>query len=368
MTLLKNIGFLRCPITKQNLSPISDQSFQELNNSIRNKSVFYYDGRIVEDELESAFINEDNSLVYMVRSGIIWMLSNFAIINDKEKIKIDSEKNFFKNAVKDFYDDIGWKQESDKSFKDAKLFEDLRDVSQTYISNCRLRTNRYIPNSGKYLLDVASGPIQYKEYLTYSENYDYRICIDISFRALLQAKEKLGEKGIYILGDVTNLPIRNNSIDTVVSLHTIYHIPKDLQGKAIEEIYRVLNPGSNAVIVYSWGWNSVLMNISIFPVQVFRALKRIFRIIKWQLITSKIIDSAPGLYFHAYNYKWLKNQNFPFKIELKVWRSLHTHFLKFWIHKYLFGKEILRLIWKLEEKYPEFFGRIGSFPIFIIKK
>jgi len=368
MTLLKNIDFLKCPITKQNLSMISDQSLEDLNNSIRNKSIFYYDGRVVEDLLKSAFINEDQSVVYMVKSGIIWMLNNFAIIVDIEKINVDTGKNFYKDAVKDFYDDIGWQQESDKHFKDARLFEDLRDVSRTYIKNCRLRTNKYISNSGKYLLDVASGPIQYEEYLTYSENYDYRVCVDISFRALLQAKDKLGEKGIYILGDVTNLPIRDNLIDTVISLHTIYHVPKDLQAAAIKEIYRVQKPGSNAVIIYSWGWNSILMNILIFPVQVFRALKRIFRIIKRQLIKSKIIDTAPGLYFYSHNYKWFKQQNFPFAIELKVWRSLHTHFLKFWIHKFLFGRIILNLIWNLEEKYPWFFGRTGSFPMFIIKK
>lgn len=151
-----------------------------------------------------------------------------------------------------------------------------------------------------------------------------------------------------------------------IILHTIYHVPKDSQALAMREIYRVLMSGSNAVIVYSWGWNS--MNILIFPVQVYRAFIRMFRIIRRQLIKSKIIDSTPGLYYHSHTYKWLKNQNFPFKIEVKVWRSLHIHFLKFWIHKYLGGKIILNLIWKLEEKYPEFFSRTGTFPMFIIKK
>jgi len=365
---LQNIDFLKCPVTNQSLSLISDNSLEELNNSIKNKNVSFYDGVRVDEHIEAAFVNEDESLIYMVRSGIICALADFAIINDRDKVSIDPEKNFYKNAVKDFYNDIGWKQEPDENFTDAKLFEDLREVSQTYIKNCRLRINKYIPGKGKYLLDVASGPIQYGEYLTFSQNYNYRVCIDISFRALLQAKAKLGEKGIYILGDVTNLPVKDNAMDTVVSLHTIYHVPKDLQGAAIKEIYRVLMPGSNAVIIYSWGWNSILMNIFIFPIQAYRALKRIFRIIRRQLIKNKLIDSAPGLYFYSHSFRWLKNQNFPFTIELKVWRSLHTNFLKLWIHKYLVGKKILSMIWNLEEKYPWFLGKTGTYPMFIIKK
>ena len=80
MTLPVNIDFLRCPITSHNLSLISNQLLEEINISIKNKNVFYYDGRILEDQLEFAFINEDRLLAYMLRSGIIWLMSNFAII------------------------------------------------------------------------------------------------------------------------------------------------------------------------------------------------------------------------------------------------------------------------------------------------
>ena len=34
------------------------------------------------------------------------------------------------------------------------------------------------------------------------------------------------------LADVTNLPLKNDIVDAVVSLHTIYHVPKDEQRKA----------------------------------------------------------------------------------------------------------------------------------------
>jgi SAM-dependent methyltransferase/uncharacterized protein YbaR (Trm112 family) len=368
MAPAEDLNFLRCPVTKQDLKPVSNEMISEINKDIKNKKYFYYDGRAVEDVIESGFFNKDLSLLYPVKDEIIFLLNNFAIVIKKENLPDNTKANFYKDAVMNFYDDIGWKKEPDKNFTDARLFEDLRDVSESYIKDCRLRIKKYIPESGKYILDVASGPVQYEEYLTFSENYKYRICVDISYRALQQAREKIGEKGIFILGDITNLPVRDNTIDAVISLHTIYHVPKDLQAEAIREIHRILIPGSKAVIVYSWGWNSVLMNVTIFPVQVYRAFSRIFRVIRRQMIKNKIIDSTPGLYYHSHNYKWIKDQNFPFEIELKSWRSLHTHFLKFWIHKPFLGKKILNFFWKLEEKYPELMGKIGTFPMFIIKK
>ena len=63
---------------------------------------------------------------------------------------------------------------------DAELFEDLRLVSKEYISNCRKKINTFIPNKGVNILDFASGPIQYEEYMSYSKNYKVRHCVDFS--------------------------------------------------------------------------------------------------------------------------------------------------------------------------------------------
>ena len=42
--------------------------------------------------------------------------------------------------------------------------------------------NDFLPEKGKDILDFASGPIQYKEYLTYSKNFKKRHCVDFSRR------------------------------------------------------------------------------------------------------------------------------------------------------------------------------------------
>ena len=91
--------------------------------------------------------------------------------------------------INKFYNKYGWKKYN-KIFKDAQLFEDLRDNSSEYVKKCRLRLNNYIPKRGKNLLDFASGPIQYKEYLSYSKNFRYRHCVDFSKDAITVAKKK----------------------------------------------------------------------------------------------------------------------------------------------------------------------------------
>jgi SAM-dependent methyltransferase len=192
--------------------------------------------------------------------------------------------------------------------------------------------------------------------------------MDISFQALLQARKKLGDSGIYILADMTEIPIQDDAIDAAISLHTVYHIHRDLQEKAIRELHRVIRPGSKAVIVYSWGWHSLFMNIAILPLRVVRAIRRIIRILTRNLVRRRIIKKSAGLYFYTHNRKWLVKQNLPFRVEIRVWRSLHTDFLKLYAHRALFGKRLLRWIWNLEEKYPRTMGRIGAFPMFILHK
>src|SRR5690606_10436432 len=112
-----------------------------------------------------------------------------------------------------------------------------------------LRVNRHIKPGGRYLLDAGSGPVQWPEYLTYSESYRFRICLDISMIALKEARQRLGENGLYVVADITNLPFASNVFDGVVSLHTLHHLTLADQKIAYFDIHRVLLPEAAAVVV-----------------------------------------------------------------------------------------------------------------------
>jgi SAM-dependent methyltransferase len=164
--------------------------------------------------------------------------------------------NTIKKDVQEFYDNIGW-DKSDDGFSDASIYEDLRPVAAEYIQRCHQRVKQHLPDSGRYLLDVASGPVQYDDYV--------------------EARRRLGDKGLYVVADIANLPFADNTFDGVVSLHTIYHVPAAEQEKAFNEIHRVLAPERPAVVVYSWGARSPLMLLSLMPFQVWNWLSRRIR-------------------------------------------------------------------------------------------
>ena len=105
-----------------------------------------------------------------------------------------------KQKVREFYDEIGWSKESSGYYQNAR-YEDLRPVSAEYIHKCHMRITPYFEKGGKYLLDVGCGPIQYKEYLTYSEHFEKRVCADISLTALKEARNRIGSEPAVFLRD-----------------------------------------------------------------------------------------------------------------------------------------------------------------------
>jgi ubiquinone/menaquinone biosynthesis C-methylase UbiE len=75
------------------------------------------------------------------------------------------------------------------------------------------------------MLDAGSGPIQYPEYLEFSKGYQRRVCADISFVALQEARKRIGDHGLYVVCDIANLPFKSAAFEGMVSLHTIHHLP-----------------------------------------------------------------------------------------------------------------------------------------------
>ncbi len=152
---------------------------------------------------------------------------------------IDSE---IKRQVREFYDQVGWQEVSEGLYQNAH-YEDLRPVSREYIHRCHLRILRHLNPNGRLILDAGSGPIQYPEYLEYSRGYHYRVCADISMVALQEARKRIGERGLFVVADIANLPFKPECFDAVISLHAIHHMPPEEHKRAFQELYRLLKPG-----------------------------------------------------------------------------------------------------------------------------
>ncbi|MGH7900145.1 MAG: hypothetical protein ACRENZ_00240, partial [Thermodesulfobacteriota bacterium] len=202
-------SILRCPITKGELREMNMNEIKEANSCISKGELFHFDGTPVKRGINAGFVSLDGRFAYPIEEDIVIMLESLAIILNKnvtDRIYGDGLRKMKKNVM-DFYDQVGWQKGGEEVFVDTLKHYDLRPVSKEYLHKCHLRVSRHIEPSGKYFLDVASGPITHPEYLIYSTGFHIRICVDLSFLALREAKRKLGDKGIYILADITNLPL-----------------------------------------------------------------------------------------------------------------------------------------------------------------
>ena len=367
----EHLPILRCPLSKQSLRELEMWETDELNSCIAKRGCLHHDGTRVLKSLESGVISLDGKFIYRVQEGILCMLPDHAILrpNDFSKHEGKTGMPTSRQEVQEFYDRIGWKKVDEETYSDASQFEDLRAVSSDYISNCHRRVTRYIQKSGRYILDAASGPIQYEEYLAYSKHYDFRICVDISLLALKEASGRIGQKGLFIQANITNLPLAENCVDAVVSLHTIYHVPSEEQFLAFQELHRVLKPGATAVIVYSWGWRSPLMTFMLLPFAVLRWPLRLFRLLRARLTKPAGTTNEPTLYFFYHRRKRLEVELRKFcDFDLVVWRSVNILFLRVYCHSWLFGRQLLSLFFSLEETFPRFLGKLGAYPLIVMHK
>ncbi len=269
-----------------------------------------------------------------------------------------------KQQVREFYDQIGWSQVGEGLYQNAR-YEDLRPVSRDYIHRCHLRVNCHLYQTGDFLLDAGSGPVQWPEYLTYSENYRYRLCVDISITALKEAREKLGERGLYVVADIANLPFRSEVFDGEVSMHAIHHLPLSEHRRAYLELYRVLKFERSAVVVNGWH-NPLLMRMAEPFIQLGRLLSGRGLKRKKDWLDE---DDQAGTFVEKLTPAWLK-QELKYTVPYKIypWRSLSPRFMRWFVRPQLNGKDFLRFVFWLEERFPRFFGRYGQYPMIVIRK
>ncbi len=316
-----------------------------------------------------------------------------------------------KQRVRNFYDRVGWQTVAGGDgqgirYQNAR-YEALRPVSRESIHRCHWRVKRFLKPSGRYLLDAGSGPVQYAEYLTYSEAYQRRVCVDISIVALQEARRRIGEHGLFVVADVANLPFAADPFDGVVSLHTLHHLPLNEQASAYAELYRVLRPGSSAVVVNGWT-DSLLMRRMGWLVRVMERACGIAAGIMGRLGrkgaaqnaasaksaasaqeadgTQSVPETAPtrgvgaraarvreeepkGTFINKLDAGWLEqNIGGKMRYEIYPWRSVSVRFLRAVIHEVSGGRLWLRLLFWLEERFPRFFAEKGQYPMVIIRK
>ena len=269
--------------------------------------------------------------------------------------------NDVKRQVREFYNQVGWQEISEGLYQNAR-YEDLRPITQEYIHRCHMRVSRYLAASGRFLLDAGSGPIQYPEYLEYSRNYQKRVCADISLTALQAARQRIADKGLFVVADVSKLPFADEVFDAVVSLHTIHHLPEGDHVPAYMELHRVLAPERSAAVVNGWDSSPLMDSMDRLKSRIKGRSGRVVE-------SSTAIEKQAGTHVVKHDAAWLRNAlDGKFNYKIRVWRTASTNVLRFFIREKWFGRQWLRLLFWLEERFPRFFGERGLYPLIVIQK
>ncbi|BAJ62667.1 class I SAM-dependent methyltransferase [Anaerolinea thermophila] len=275
-----------------------------------------------------------------------------------------------RQQVRSFYDQIGWQKEADGLYQNAR-YEDLRPVSAEYIHRCHLRVKRHLAPEGRYLLDAGSGPVQYPEYLTYSEGYQYRVCADLSIVALQEARRRLGEHALCVVADVAHLPFAPEAFDGVVSLHTLHHLPLEEQPNAYNELFRVLKSGKKGVVVNGWTDSPLMRRWAPLVALAERLGTWVARLRSRAVAAEKktSVSQPTGTFVRKLDAAWLREHlqgKIPY--EIYVWRSVSVRWLRALVHSITGGKVWLKLLYWLEERNPRWYGENGQYPLIVISK
>lgn len=278
-----------------------------------------------------------------------------------------------KQEVGRFYDQIGWQQEGEDGLYQNAQYEDLRPVAADYIARGHARVAENLDPTGEYLLDAGSGPVQYQAYLAYSKGYKRRVCLDLSFVAVSEARKRLGEHGLYVVADVTQLPFKREVFDGIVSLHTIHHVPVSEKAACYQGLYACLKPGRRMVTVD--GWHELgLGKVMHVLIRLAERRKRSQAAQPKQeaaaaASTPVKADKPAGTFVIKNSAGWFKQALggvLPFQI--KSWRSVSVHFLRSVIPDNARGKRWLRWLSRLEDRFPRFFGENGQYPLIAFQK
>ena len=148
--------------------------------------------------------------------------------------------------------------------------------------------------------------------------------------------------------DLFKINFPSNYFDCVISLHTIYHINKNKQEKAVRKLLKFVKKGKPVIIVYS-NPNTIINKIKKF-------------------IGFKKKRNNNEIYFYTFSKNWWKRFEDEAEVKIKCWRSFAAQHQKILFPNNVFGKFALSILYKLENLFPKFFSKYFQYQTIILTK
>ncbi|MGH9691519.1 MAG: class I SAM-dependent methyltransferase [Candidatus Acidiferrales bacterium] len=117
---------------------------------------------------------------------------------------------------------------------------------------------RFSEHTGKFVLEIGCGIGV--DALEWSRAGNRMVCVDYNLPSVEITRARFqdaGASGTFINDDAENLPFADNTFDLIYSFGVLHHTPGT--EKAIQEVYRCLKPGGQAIIMLYYKWSAMTL-------------------------------------------------------------------------------------------------------------
>ncbi|MFN3268524.1 MAG: class I SAM-dependent methyltransferase [Zestosphaera sp.] len=141
------------------------------------------------------------------------------------------------------------------------------EISESYWRRPWEIVGKVLSNSVRWFADLGSGPGQNSRYLATVNDLVKGVLVDISinmiYRALRETPEPLQHRLYPVLADMRELPIRTDSVDSLLLISALHHVvPRADRLRTLRECRRILKSnGLLLVIVWARWQKSLLMDV-----------------------------------------------------------------------------------------------------------
>lgn len=128
------------------------------------------------------------------------------------------------------YRRVFW-EDADRRFEDAAERRALQPI---------------LPPVGRRIVEIGAG---FGRLADLYEGYDQIVLLDYAQSMLEDARERLGDRCIYVCADLYRLPFATASLDTVTQIRVLHHV-EDVPA-AFAEVSRILSAGGSYVLEFA---------------------------------------------------------------------------------------------------------------------
>ncbi|WP_286745084.1 MULTISPECIES: methyltransferase domain-containing protein [Roseivirga] len=236
-------NFFLCPHTRKPLRFMSRDELSVLNQRIERNELYFHLGIQAQCSVDSALITENQTYVYPIVEGIIFLKKDVAI----------TAKNRTKNPFMRVPEHI-----TEEFFNTYKVLSKekaaepvLKDLNSQKLDNDQLlQLKSRLPKSGQCFMSVVTHDVDAIHNLVFNTRFNAYVHIDFSLDRLLAIKKDVKQGTELVLCDVACLPFEANTVNALFSFDYINEYDKADQAAAYEELKRVLKEDGASVVLY----------------------------------------------------------------------------------------------------------------------